>query len=131
MLNNRLSALKFKVQIYIAHAVQETRWERNAKQFLSRAALGLHRMHERGQPQKASLPKRGLFLAKGLHLQGLKWIFQWPEVFLMHPPPLPAAWKLVGWVFLAGHSAKGIILDSANKKEGEMDTGWEAGVVRH
>lgn len=96
MLNNRLSALKFKVQIYIAHAVQETRWERNAKQFLSRAALGLHRMHERGQPQKASLPKRGLFLAKGLHLQGLKWIFQWPEVFLMHPPPSPSCMETCG-----------------------------------
>lgn len=84
-----------------------------------------------GSPRRLLSQSEAFSLPKAFTSRDLNEYSSGQKCFSCTHPPLPAAWKLVGWVFLAGHSAEGIILDSANKKEGEMDTGWEAGVVRH
>lgn len=74
---------------------------------------------EWGSPRSLFLLTLSLLFEKILHLQGFKCMFHWPEWFVRHLSS-PSC-KSHGRVFLAGHSAEGIILDSANKKEGGMD----------
>lgn len=73
----------------------------------------------KGSPRSLFLLTLGLLFEKALHRQGFKCMFHWPEWFLRDLSS-PSC-KSHGRVFLAGHSAEGIILDSATKKDGGRD----------
>lgn len=118
--DNNLSAPKFSVQISITLVVQV---RKECKAVSGRCCpILVPQVWLTGTLETFSSQRLVFYLGKVCASRNLNLYAVGQNCFSCTSSP-PAARRLTGWVFLAGRSAEGVILDSANKKEVGMDTG--------